>query len=240
MELSVLGKYGPFPAKNGSCNSYLLQDGKTNILIDCGSGALRNLPIGFDKISAVVLSHLHFDHISDALVLTYALQIENMRKKIPKPKVYMPGSPEQTADLLKTSPYFEIIEIDESMQINIGEINISFAEMTHPVSCFASKFEKGGKTFVYSGDTAANDKLTAFAKDANMLLVDCSILKKDHTNTSPHMSVFEAGEIAKAANVKKLIGTHLFPYYSEQDILDELKQNYKDAILAAENKSYLI
>ena len=240
MKLTVLGRHGPYPAKGGSCSSYLLQDGKTNILIDCGSGALSNLPIGFDEISAVILSHLHFDHISDALVLSYALQIQNMIREIPKCRLYMPGEPAKTADLFKDIPYYDITEINDGMSIKIDDISITFAKMIHPALCFASKFKKGGKTLVYSGDTAINENLISFAKDADMLLIDCAILKKDHYKDSPHMSVFQAGEIAKLANVKKLIGTHLFELYSEDEILAELKQNYNGAVLACENQSYLI
>lgn len=65
-----LNNFSIYPLKSGSKgNSYLITNGKTNILADCGisakglSGALSPLGISCGEISAAVISHEHSDHI---------------------------------------------------------------------------------------------------------------------------------------------------------------------------------
>ena len=38
MKLTVLGCNGPYPAPGGACSGYLLQEGDTGVLLDCGAG----------------------------------------------------------------------------------------------------------------------------------------------------------------------------------------------------------
>ena len=44
MELTVLGKYGPYPkAGTGAASGYLVSDGGVNLALDMGSGTLARL-----------------------------------------------------------------------------------------------------------------------------------------------------------------------------------------------------
>ena len=83
MKLTILGNNGPFPAAAGACSGYLLRHNGKNILIDCGNGVLANLQrfIHFEELDAIVLTHLHSDHVSDMNVLRYALQIKRKRRR---------------------------------------------------------------------------------------------------------------------------------------------------------------
>ena len=61
MFLTVLGRHGPYPRPGGACSGYLLEDGETRVLIDCGSGVLSRLLeiMRPEQLDAIVLSHLH-------------------------------------------------------------------------------------------------------------------------------------------------------------------------------------
>ena len=95
MKLQIFGNNGPYPAPGGACSGYLLSSdsGETNLLIDCGTGVLTRLMADqrLDALDAVVLSHLHFDHMSDMLPMQYAIQFHPRKKPLP---VYCPLSPE--------------------------------------------------------------------------------------------------------------------------------------------------
>ena len=96
MKLTVLGNNGPFPAAGGACSGYLLQSAMANILIDCGNGTLANLQkiVSIDKLDAVVLTHLHSDHVSDIHIMKYAIEIKRRRGIFDKLlKVYAPAEP---------------------------------------------------------------------------------------------------------------------------------------------------
>ena len=87
MKLTVLGCNGPYPEPGGACSGYLLENGATRVLIDCGTGVLARLTAIMppEKLDAVILSHLHYDHMSDMLPMIYKLQ--GTGKKLP---VYAP------------------------------------------------------------------------------------------------------------------------------------------------------
>ena len=106
MKLTILGCNGPYPAAGGACSGYLLESdsGDTCILIDCGTGALANLMASgaLDRLDAVVLSHLHYDHMSDMLPMQYALQFDPRPTPLP---VYAPEAPEAVRALLECPCY---------------------------------------------------------------------------------------------------------------------------------------
>ena len=81
MDIHVLGCHGPFPGANGATSGYLLVSGGHRLLIDCGAGVLGKLAAKMDPaaLDGVLLSHLHYDHMSDALVLQYQLQAAGKR-----------------------------------------------------------------------------------------------------------------------------------------------------------------
>ena len=75
MRLTILGMNGPFPAPGGATSGYFLAAGESHIAIDMGSGVLSRLTALTppEELTAVLLSHWHFDHSADMLVLIYRL-----------------------------------------------------------------------------------------------------------------------------------------------------------------------
>src|SRR5689334_22837898 len=75
MRMTVLGKSPSWQDSGGACSGYLVQDGATNLLLDCGNGAFGKLRSQLDylAVDAVVLTHLHADHFLDLVPFSYAL-----------------------------------------------------------------------------------------------------------------------------------------------------------------------
>ncbi len=75
MKLTVLGNYAPYAPEGCATSGYLLESAGGKLLLDCGSGVLARLQrfTSPDEIGAVVLTHLHGDHIADMTLLRYAL-----------------------------------------------------------------------------------------------------------------------------------------------------------------------
>ncbi len=244
IKLTILGKYGPFPGRDGACSAYLLQHGGKNILIDCGNGCLAHLQRQLDiaEIDAVFLSHLHHDHVSDMHILRSALEgfkARGLPCKLPLP-VYMPDTPENIAALIQSTAAFQVNAAQENV-LQLFGMDISWRAMTHPVASYAMRFEAEGKSFVYSGDTNMNDEIVPFAANADLLLIDAGLLSRDKKdNNAPHISALEAGQIGAQAGVKKLVGTHVYPLYDENEVGRELSAHCSCAEIARENKIYII
>ena len=238
MELTVLGKYGPFPAANGSCSGYLLRQGNTKVLLDCGNGVLSRLQqyCGVTELDAIVLSHLHSDHMADMLVLRYALQILKKRGQFDGlMKVYLPKTPKYEFDVLSAAQVFDVTVLEDGVTAKFGDLHLKFFAMSHPVESYAVRAEYAGRVLCYSGDANSNERILDAAKDADLFLCDAGLLQADDSPSAPHLTAAKAARCAAQAGAKKLILTHIWPFYKPQDILDEAFSEFKNCELAAEN-----
>ena len=229
MILTVLGNNGPFPAAGGACSGYLLtsDSGNTRLLLDCGSGVLGRLleECPLEDLSAAVLSHLHYDHMSDMLPMRYALDFSSLQSL----RVFCPETPARTRALLSGGK----MDLYEMKDTRIGEMRLEFLPVCHPVECFAVRVTCDGTTLVYTGDTNQCDALTLFADGADLLLADAGFLKADWTPQKPHMSAAMCAELAKETRAKRLLLTHIHPLLDAEALLDEALAIYPDAELTA-------
>jgi ribonuclease BN (tRNA processing enzyme) len=243
MRLTILGNNGPFPAAGGACSGYLLQSGDTNILIDCGNGTLANLQkiIGIDKLDAVILTHLHSDHVSDMHIMKYAIQIKRKRGTFDKLlKVYAPCEPAEEYNRLDATDAFILGTISDDTRLDIGDIKLSFARMKHPSLDYAVCAECGGKKFVFSGDTSWTDDIVWFAGNADMLMLDAGLLEKDLTEGAAHLSAAQCGMVAARAGAKRLLLTHFWHDYDMNDVLAEARTQFPGAEASVLMNEYII
>lgn len=245
MKLTVLGNWGPYPKAGGACSGYLFEGENAKILIDCGNGTLSRLQQvlpSLEELDLIILSHLHSDHISDAMVLRYAVGLNKMKglfhKTIP---LYVPATPHEDFEKLQFENAFSMQPIQEDLIIHEKGLKISFRKMEHPVETYAVSIENGEKKFVFSADTRYCTQLVDFSQGAELLLCEAGVLERDKTATTPHLSAMEAGLTATQGQVKKLLLTHFWPGYHLQEILDEARSVYDGELaLSEEMKSYPI
>ena len=245
MEITVLGKFGPYPGPGGACSGYLFKSDEAKILLDCGNGTLSRLQQiihSFEDLDLIILTHLHSDHISDAMVLRYAIGINKMngtnKKSIP---LYAPSTPDEDFEKLQFQNAFQLKKIEENMQFSFKDCSIEFKPMNHPIPCYGLEIKAGGKKFVYSGDTRYCEAIVDLCKDADLFLCESGVLEKDKTATTAHLSAREAGEIAKKSDVKKLLLTHFWPEYDLDDIYCEARAFFQgDLELSEEMKTYFV
>ncbi len=246
MKLTVLGKYGPFPAPGGACSGYLLETGRISLLLDFGSGTmsrLRRIKPTLD-ISGIVLTHLHSDHMSDMLVLRYALQQLSARaQRSPLPiSVIAPDAPELEYRQLAASGVFDMLPIQDHMRVRFEDLSLTFHRVIHPIPTYAVVIEQNGKKLVYSGDTGYSDDLIPIFSDADVLLADTCLLQDEATGAvAAHLTTREAAILAQKANVKQLICTHIWGGgYSDAQVLEEVSQICPTALIAEEMHEYYV
>ena len=95
--------------------------------------------------------------------------------------------------------------------------------------------ERKGRKIVYSGDTTPSGRMVEFAKDADLLIHE-STFEGDYGDKAyemGHSTSVQAAEIAKKANVKRLILTHVSTRYKKPDILEtEAKEIFGNSTVA--------
>ncbi|MBR2377428.1 MAG: MBL fold metallo-hydrolase [Clostridia bacterium] len=235
MKLTVLGKYGPFSVNGGSTSGYLLESNGDYAVMDLGSGTLTKLlkRIDINELNFVYLSHLHFDHIADVGILSYAVSFLKKDKKL---KVYYHDDGSDVSKVLKNIAVFELVNVKENQIYNEGNLVFSFYKMTHPVDSFGIKISDGGKTLAYTGDTTYNENILNLINGVDFLLADGAFLEKDYAENKLHMSIKQVNDISLKYQLKTLV-THISFNYKDSDVYKELKKN-KLIKVAKENKTY--
>ena len=224
MKLHVIGCHGPYPVAGGATSGYLLENEGRALLMDCGAGVMGRLMRLWDPaaLEGVLLSHLHFDHASDLLVMRYYLEI--VGKTLP---VYVPAEDESPFRALLSAPAFDVRPYPEKLSI-LG-LQVTTLPVRHPVPCRALRLTDGEKTLVFTGDTNTCPGLAAFARDADALLSDAAFLEAEWTEQKPHLSASGAAELAREAGAKALYLTHLPVRHEPESLLREARKIFPQA-----------
>jgi ribonuclease Z len=100
-----------------------------------------------------------------------------------------------------------------------------------------------GRKVVYSGDTAKCQNMIENAESADLLIHEATCLHEIIEDRQGHTSAREAGEIAKEADVKKLVLTHLSRRYRAdraKEVEEEAKEIFENTILGEDGKRFEI
>lgn len=224
MKLHILGCCGGWPWADGATSGYLMEYDDKAMLMDCGSGVLSRLMAKWDprELSAVLLSHLHFDHTCDLLPLRYYL--EKAGVTLP---VYVPAEDQSPLRQMLACPAFDVRPYSGNLIIDGWKIDTM--PVRHPVPCRAIRISNGEKTLVFTGDTNDCDGLAAFAREADLLLADAAFLQQEWHDKLPHMSAYGAGKLAVDAGAKKLYLTHFFQNHALETMEKEAETVFPGA-----------
>lgn len=243
MKWTILGNSGGFPAPGGATSGYLLRLQDKNILIDCGSGVLSNLFrfIPVESLDAVILTHLHHDHISDIQVLRYAIDLSRRYdvpvKQIP---VFAPATPELLSASLQSDGNLIVGHISHGTELNMFGATVRFHAMEHPVETYGVSFEYGGRKIAYTGDSIPCANLMELLRDADLAIMDAGSLERYRKPVMMHLTASECATYAAQAGVKRLVLSHLLPLFDEQEILNEARTAFPEAVLARIGDTFTI
>jgi ribonuclease BN (tRNA processing enzyme) len=215
MRLTVLGCAGSFPGPEAACSAYLVEADDFRLLLDFGSGSLGALQryAGLKALDAVLLTHLHCDHILDACHYVVVSRYAPDGPYPPIP-VYAPaGAPDRlaaaySADQAPLDDVYHFYGLQPGT-FPIGPFSVTVDRVNHPIETYGVRIEHGGGVIAYSADTAPCDALVRLAHDAQLFLCEASYLDDQPHPPDLHMTGREAGETATKAGVGRLLLTHL-------------------------------
>jgi ribonuclease BN (tRNA processing enzyme) len=238
MRITVLGKSPSWQDVDGACSGYLVQDGKTSMLLDCGNGVFGKLRthIDYTDLDGVLITHLHADHFLDLVPYSYALTYAPRQQPVPVPPwpgtdsparpqlLVPPGSTEAfrrivgtwgNDDLIENA--FAMEEYDPSAKVRLGSFEIRFREVPHFTTTYAvdirSRADRG--RFTFSADCRPTEELVEIANGTDLLLVEATLPRPERTGVRGHLTPSEAGEHARRAGAHRVVLTHI------SDELDE-------------------
>ena len=101
---------------------------------------------------------------------------------------------------------------------------------------------KAGTRMVVLGDVAETDSLITYCDQADALVTEATYLESEAEMAEQfgHMTARKSAELAKKANVKRLILTHLSRRYREKDILAEAQSVFPNTVIARDFDTFLV
>jgi len=255
MQLTLLGTGCPKVDHKRFGPSNLVTTKKTKILIDCGSGITQRLvqaKVSTMNIDALVLTHLHSDHVVDF----YQLIISSWHSYRVRPwKIYGPkGTKKFLTKIMEAwkeernlrikyevrdsidAFKLNITEFKEYGKIKIKDIILEYFKVDHlPVKyAYGFNFFNLKKKLTISGDTKPCENLIKYAQKTNVLLHEVFIegeiqatnrmrtSKTLHNVKSYHTTSRMVGKVASLTRCKKLVLTHFVPTEFNEKKLKEV------------------
>jgi ribonuclease BN (tRNA processing enzyme) len=245
VELTVLGASPALPNPGGASAGYLVQEGETSLLVDCGHGVVSVLRTVIDvrELSAIIISHMHPDHYFDLVPLAYAYFFGDLP---PVPLYLPPGGSEilyafEAAIGLDTgflARIFKLRQYDPGAPLSVEALTVDFTPGKHFVPAYAMRFHNGtDRTLVYSSDTAYSPLVVELARGASVAVFESAVLEyRRPAEREGHLDARTAGEMAQQAGVGVLLVTH-YPASDRDAVAREAGKAFgKPVVLAREGE----
>jgi ribonuclease BN (tRNA processing enzyme) len=255
MRLTVLGCSGSLPGPDSPAAGYLVQASGFALGLDLGNGtfgALQRLVDPFE-LGGLALSHLHPDHCVDAAALVVYLRYHPRRPVPPRPlPVYGPSdtawrlaaaSAVSAAELDATdlSDVLDVRALTTGGPVAVGPFELTAARVAHPCEAYGLRLRHGASTLVYTGDSGPCAALCELAAGADLLLAEATWTDDPSRPRDLHLSGRQAGELAAAAGVRRLLLTHVAPWTDPAAVLAEARSAFSGAVeLARAGAAYAV
>lgn len=254
MDVTVLGGSAAGASPGQGCSGYLVEHAGTRLVLDLGPGTFPELRLHLDfrTLDAVVISHLHLDHMLDIFTLRYALAYNPIPAPAPIPVWVPPGGRQFLDDAARVFAgeaeagafydVFEIREYDPDTELLLGSLTLRFRPTVHFVPCWAIRVSSGrdGDLF-YTADTGPTADLLPLASGVGLVISE-GTATPDHEQPLAlrgHLTPEEAGILARDAGAQILLLTHLWAELDPFRALHEAESAFGGPVVLASRGTHL-
>jgi ribonuclease BN (tRNA processing enzyme) len=230
VRITVLGKSPAWQDAGGACSGYLIEADGTCVLLDCGCGVFGKLRRHREywEVDAVVVSHMHADHILDLVPYASALTYAPRQQPVPvggHPGTDTPARPRLIAPAGAGEAFrrvcsgagmpaehveraFAMTEYEPEDTFTLGPLELAFRAVPHFLPTNAVELREGARRLTFSADCAPNEALEDFARDTSLLLIEATLPRPERTGVRGHLTPGEAGEHGRRAGAHRLLLSH--------------------------------
>lgn len=235
MRLTVLGASPACQNPGGSCSGYLLEQDDVAVLIDCGSGVFGRLQryVAPERMRAIIISHMHADHTLDLVQFRYYLSFcTDLGRADSPPALFLPpGGHERLLGISRMqdqSPtfygdVFAVQEYNPELPLGFGALDLAFVPVVHIPHTYGMRI-KGDALLAYSADSGPCDALFEIARGSDLFLCECA--NKEGSDFPFHLTPRQAGMIARQAGARRLLLTHRWWAYGEEETVAQARQEF--------------
>jgi ribonuclease Z len=207
------------PTAERDTTALVVRAGATTCLVDVGGSPvqkLRRLALDPVELTAVVVTHTHPDHVYGLPALVQTLTILGRRAPLPvycrvehveRIRVLLGLFDLTGADGLEV-PVRGVEPREGVGVLETADLAVTAAPNAHGrMPNLAVRVDAGGRSLVYSSDTRPCPEVTALARGATVLVHEATFARPEPTQW--HSTAREAGEVARAAGVARLLLAHV-------------------------------
>jgi phosphoribosyl 1,2-cyclic phosphodiesterase len=211
------------------------------VLCDLGSGArefglsamTRHRP-GVPQVFHIFLSHLHWDHIQGfpffvpAYIPGNRIRIHGCHEALEAGFRRQHGGPSFPVDFAQLASTIEFVRLDPAETHEIAGFRVRAMRQFHSGDSYAYRFERDGKSVVYSTDSehklddpATARAFTDFFRDADLVIFDAMYSLADAFSIKEdwgHSSNIVGVELCQMAGVRHLCLFHHEPAYDDEKL----------------------
>lgn len=250
LTLNILGCRNAWMGPGEATSSYLARSAETQLLVDCGHGALAKLRETGDphQLDAVWISHFHADHCADLIALGYMFKHHPHPKQGHRPQLLIPaGEGGRLAAMGRVfsddeslfHELFNVNEVSEGEPVMVGDMILQGSWVPHACPTLALDVrlrDDEDKRFTYSADCGPNQALVALADKTPLLLIEATLPEP----SDDHLSARSAGAIAAEAEAHTCILTHVCDAYEEDWVLRQGEEGFGTPPLLARSGMSII
>jgi ribonuclease BN (tRNA processing enzyme) len=236
--LTVLGCDGSYPGPGGAASGYLVEAAGVVLWLEAGPGTFANLQLVTDpaRVDAIVLSHEHPDHWSD--VDSFAVWCRQRSPDRPVPVYAPPGLRERS--YFGSDAVFAWHDVEPSHRVALvprsgaGDgVLCSFSATDHGPPTLALRVDVPGRaagsaapqSLGYSADTGPDWSPEELGSGIGLLLCEATYTR-DQEGEARHLSGRQAGAMACAAGIGRLVLTHRRPSVAEGALAAEADEAF--------------
>lgn len=247
-EVMILGSGTLVPSATRRSAGHLITFDSIRVLLDCGSGTLHGMAhwgTAWDRISHILLTHFHTDHIGDLAPLLFALSYGSSPRRTDPLTLIGPPGLRRLIDSLAEA--FGAYVLDPGFPLEVLELareSIWFDEScglgvsTHPTrhtdSSVAYRLETDTGIVSYTGDTGPQTGLGNFFQGTDLMIAECSY--PDPPRVETHLTPTGLATLAQEASPDLLVVTHVYPDLDPEAVPGLLAQaGYAGRVRVAED-----
>jgi ribonuclease BN (tRNA processing enzyme) len=246
MKLVILGSGTSVPHPRRASAAFWLQTDTGSLLLDVSADAAHRMAeegLDWAQLDAIWVSHFHLDHMGGLAPFLFGLkwapQTQSRRKPL---MVFGPEGLKRILEAIDHSNNYgflnqpfplELFEVKpDAGFVPLPGLSARTFSTPHTDESMAIRLtDEDGTSLVYTSDTGFSHGLAEFARDANLLLLECSF--RANKPVEKHLELSDAMAVASAAAPDKLVLTHFYPEWDGIDVAAEARALWSGRTLEA-------